>query len=341
MKYFLFAFLMIPGLLISQPEGYVLTVFIDDYTPLDAPTLVAQSGDFVPYPGLGLLLEKTVPLEFNYQMFDHSTNNLYFNFHCCLVSELLLTQLSNQKTTIMGPRVKLTNRPGSGLPTNITTQTVGDAGERITKLQWRNFGLQGDASQEEYINFQVWIYEQGQVYEYRMGPRNVTSEFYANFVTGKPTFSFVHNMTNFSTTPTVEGFFYATAMNPPAMNELNNQEYTALLENENPEIGLDHFPTEGTVFRITDGSLVTTRGIMLNDLIEVYPTVTNVRFNVELTHEVFEGTISLFDLNGKLVFEQQAQSGTHSIEVANLPAGTYILNVRNEKESVFYKVVKF
>jgi len=340
MRYLLFAFLLMPGLLISQPEGYVLTVFIDNYTPLDAPVTIAQGNDFVPYPGLGLLLDKSVPLDFTYQMFDHTTNSLYFNFHCCLVSELLLTPLSNQKTTIMGPKVMLSNRSSVGPPTNISRQTVGEAGERITKIQWRNFGFQGDASLDDFINFQVWVYEQGQVYEYRMGPRNVSGNFNGNFITGKPTFSFVYNMTNYSTNPTVEGFYYATAMNPPAMNSLDNQAYAALLESNNPELGLDHFPPEGTVFRITDGSLVTTRGIMLNDFIEVYPTVTDTRFNVELSHDAFSGTISLFDLNGKLVLEQKAQQGTHILEVSTLPAGTYVLNIRNEKESVFYKVVK-
>ena len=80
-------------------------------------------------------------------------------------------------------------------------------------------------------------------------------------------------------------------------------------------------------------------GITLNAMVYPNPTVGNVQLtmnNVQL-----EGEVKVFDANGKFLFSREIEGGTTEIPMSDLSAGTYFVNVVNEKQVLkTFKVVK-
>lgn len=66
---------------------------------------------------------------------------------------------------------------GDGGPTSlspISYQTTGTAPNRIFKLEFQNAGFYDDPSLNEYVNFQVWIYETSNIVEMHFGSSSVS-----------------------------------------------------------------------------------------------------------------------------------------------------------------------
>ena len=62
----------------------------------------------------------------------------------------------------------------------ISYKTEGSAGDRILKLEVKNAGLEnavyhGHDEDHFYLSFQVWLYERGNIIEYRYGNHNITN----------------------------------------------------------------------------------------------------------------------------------------------------------------------
>lgn len=61
---------------------------------------------------------------------------------------------------------------------DISYKLEGNEGERILKLQWRNWGFLNeiidDNVSEDFINFQFWLYEENGIMELHYGPSNIT-----------------------------------------------------------------------------------------------------------------------------------------------------------------------
>ena len=65
----------------------------------------------------------------------------------------------------------------------------------------------------------------------------------------------------------------------------------------------------------------------------VFPNPTSNAFTLK-TGEVNNALISLIDINGQTLSQQKAESNETSINVSNLPKGTYIVEVKTENGSV-------
>ncbi|MDA3879488.1 MAG: cadherin-like beta sandwich domain-containing protein [Prolixibacteraceae bacterium] len=71
-------------------------------------------------------------------------------------------------------------------------------------------------------------------------------------------------------------------------------------------------------------------------IIKVYPTVSNGLFNIEFSNN--PGTISVFNLSGKLIKSKQAESLKEIIEIEN--AGTYLIKIESNGAYQITKVIK-
>jgi len=65
----------------------------------------------------------------------------------------------------------------------------------------------------------------------------------------------------------------------------------------------------------------------------VFPNPANSAFTLK-TGEVNNALISLIDINGQVLSQQKAESNETSINVSNLPKGTYIVEIKTENGSV-------
>lgn len=69
----------------------------------------------------------------------------------------------------------------------------------------------------------------------------------------------------------------------------------------------------------------------------VYPNPTSGSFSLELENKA---TISIFDINGRLMYSATKEAGINTIE-ENLAAGTYIIQVSTEQGKVYKKLIVF
>jgi hypothetical protein len=75
--------------------------------------------------------------------------------------------------------------------------------------------------------------------------------------------------------------------------------------------------------------------------LKVYPNPTNKTLNVELERFVTNGTLTLFDMSGKLVLSQSVNGNSAQINMSALTAGSYILRlVENGTASAGVQVIK-
>ena len=81
--------------------------------------------------------------------------------------------------------------------------------------------------------------------------------------------------------------------------------------------------------------------VIKNRTISVYPNPTNNTLNVELENYVNNGTLTLFDMSGKIMLSQAINGNSAQINMSHLTAGNYILRlVENGTASIGTQVIK-
>ena len=75
--------------------------------------------------------------------------------------------------------------------------------------------------------------------------------------------------------------------------------------------------------------------------LRAFPNLANTTLHVQLDNQVTNGTLSLVDMNGKIVLSQAINGSSVQINISSLTAGNYILRlVENGIASTGVQVVK-
>ncbi len=195
---------------------------------------------------------------------------------------------------------------GAASLSSINTKTDGNPGQKIFKLEYKNFGFFDEMDQlgtlNWYGNLQLWLYEDG-AFEVRIGPTMI----------GQPTVAFLGEAG--------PGIGFGEPNNSHWLTGQANA--PVLTPHNNFNIGyLSSVPAEGTVYRFQP---------YVNAIPETNPEIFVMKPN-PASHEVRfsfpePGTISVVDLTGKMITEKRfTGSGTESLDVDTLPAGTYLVS---------------
>jgi len=73
--------------------------------------------------------------------------------------------------------------------------------------------------------------------------------------------------------------------------------------------------------------------------VQVFPNPATDKINVLLSHQQ-KASITLRNLNGQIVKSQQAEFNSNIIDISDLEAGVYVVEVKEENSSKVLKVVK-
>lgn len=75
--------------------------------------------------------------------------------------------------------------------------------------------------------------------------------------------------------------------------------------------------------------------------LKVYPNPVSTEFTVEVS-KAGKFRLSLFDLNGKLLFQKEAEKSVYKVDMLNFIPGSYFLTVcfENDKHLQTFKVIK-
>tara|TARA_R110002049_G_scaffold171016_3_gene337613 strand:- start:6194 stop:7189 length:996 start_codon:yes stop_codon:yes gene_type:complete len=311
----------------SQTYGYATTSAT--YTNLVNPTSV-NNGMTWDDP------DTSISTGFTYQLFGNNYDSLYFGFGL----GSYLTPLRNpfaQIIPIIGlssadiiDRGAFSTSQTSLSP--ISTKVEGASGNRIFKLEFRNAGFYGDLDDDgistDFINMQLWIYENSGDIEYHFGPSNVSQPLLAYDTVGA-VHSLIPNVDIFNGQVSPNSILLeGPANNPIAYKDSSFRVVTGT-------------PASGTVYRFINGGSVSLKELVKNAdqlTFEVFPNpaVDFISLNLELT-DLISNVVSIYNMKGQLVsikgFEKR-------INLSDLNQGTYFIEAITNEGRAIAKFVK-
>ena len=265
----------------------------------------------------------TVPLGFTFYTANDTITTLY-------VGELGTTVYGIQDDSLSDIFLPyfddIANADNDTLVSPVSYVVEGPPGFQICKIEWLNVGFYEDwAANGTYTNttsFQLWLYENSNIFEYHYGPSNITNASMIHMF-GAPAAAFLENL-NQNTGFDWDGFYSVTGnTDAPTITTLTTAEILgaqgipsyALLNGE---------PAEGTVYRFAP----TFVGIEENSLatFDVYPNPTSGLLNVfNPTQESLVAQI--LSSEGKIIQVETLSFGRNSIQTNELASGFYLLRI--------------
>jgi len=271
----------------------------------------------------------TVPLGFTFYTANDTITTLY-------VGELGTTVYGIQDDSLSDIFLPyfddIANADNDTLVSPVSYVVEGPPGFQICKIEWLNVGFYEDwAANGTYTNttsFQLWLYENSNVFEYHYGPSNITNPSIVHMF-GAPAAAFLENL-NQNTGFNWDGFYSVTGnTDAPTITTLSNAEVLAA-QGIPAYALLNGEPAEGTVYRFA-------------------PTFVNVEENSLATFDVFpnptSGLLNIFNptqesvaaqilsADGKIVQVETLNAGRNSIHTENLSSGYYILRANGTSTS--------
>lgn len=124
----------------------------------------------------------------------------------------------------------------------------------------------------------------------------------------------------------VTGFYKVVAGNEPFINP-----FQGYITEENTYTS--------TFLPLNFATLAVSQNEMIKDEVSIYPNPAQNEFFIELTSN--PASYSIFDTKGSLIAEKQKlSSGKNKINIANLPAGVYFVEISDSGQTVTRKLIK-
>lgn len=206
----------------------------------------------------------------------------------------------------------------------------GTPGSRILKIEWVNAGFYSELfdndTNNDFINFQLWLYEANNAIEIRFGPSSITNnEIVHSFSTG-PLIGLIDTFPDLN--PNLFGsLFFLTGQ--PASPEIAIVADIDEIDFSTPLIGN---PVDGQLYRFTPLTSSAPVIPQTPDVWRVFPTVTQNQITLE-QEGVVNGLLRnarIVDGAGRPVSTLTAIAGQYTeFDVSCLPAGVYYLQVLN------------
>jgi hypothetical protein len=198
----------------------------------------------------------------------------------------------------------------------ISYKTEGSAGDRILKLEIKNAGLEdavyhGHDEDHFYLSFQVWLYERGNIIEYRYGNHNITN---LEVLDDEVLVGFEDDL---------NGSVLTGNRNQPAYQEFN---YDVNPPDEDFYPTLNAFPASGTVYRFAPASIAGINTFSKKAFV-LYPNP--VQDNLHITKIESDANYEVFSVLGAKVLSGTISAGGSTINVENLDKGVYIIKIGN------------
>lgn len=315
-----------------QSQPFTFTVLNGSYTQLVGSTSL-NNGLTWDDPNF------TIPIGFHFSYLGNSIDTILLSFG--YGGTLLTTVNSNAVASLLSPYgsdlmdrgYNFTSGPGQlGSLSNISYSTIGSSGNRIFKLQWENAGFYSDIQQngsnaQDYVNFQLWLYENNDDIEIHFGPQSVSNPLLSFDGMPGPDILLIPNMNlnNF-----LFGANYYCLGGQPSNPSFLSHAPNAPLRYMNGSI------PNGTIYRFSP--LQTAIDDPYKDEIwTVYPTPADEFIYLKSSEVTIPGNeLIIRDVSGRVVLSKELIN--HRVSVENLKSGFYILELKGSKYSLMKKI---
>ena len=206
----------------------------------------------------------------------------------------------------------------------ITYQTSGTAGSRIFTLQWKNAGFyfEGDSlgTFNDFVNFQLRLFEATGVIEFHIGPNSVQTPATAYEGEDGAWVGMVKVDTVFFTN------YDFLLLNGPANNPVMDTSIATLIGT----------PDNGTIYRFTPGNI----GLgekSVSDGISLFPNPASGIVRIGGLEASDIKSVDIYDLTGVRVIRT---AGSEEIDVSELEPGNYLIRISGPSGSETRKLIK-
>ncbi|GEM_PF-1203659 len=231
----------------------------------------------------------------------------------------------------------------------ILYETTGAEGDRIFKVEFQNVGRIDDESGNDTLNFQVWLYENGNAIEYRAGYSNVPDEKFAKTILESVSKEAVlcgllTNEGDVLTDDIAELNAHAVVYRDDAYSDTTARLSTLMSDGGAGANAIIHgtYPKNGTVIRFVPKETPTGLSKIDFDLASVFPNPsTDGMFTIRLKDIVESGSVvNIFDINGRLIATQPLSQSEIKIDLTKVASGQYIGHIKNGERVGIFKITK-
>ncbi len=262
-----------------------------------------------------------IPIGFNFtflgQVFD--TLTIYTNGELDFATEDYILNLTRDTIPVfvgfgnLELGADLISRGTVSSTSPIRTQVSGPVGNRILKIEWVNAGFYEDENETDFVNFQIWVKEAGNVIESHIGPNSVSASSYYN------SSGAVIGVGRIDVDPIQETITYISGLYLSG---------NATAPVASPNFGaISGTPAPNSLFVFTPSNV----RVENNELIQIklYPNPANNILQIE--QEYTNLNLQIFSVDGKLQQTSTLFKGTTQLDVSNLPSGIYFASFSNDK----------
>ena len=261
----------------------------------------------------------TIPIGFNFPLYNMTINQLSLGSGLGFMVSDTVDTINNYafNYAILAFEADLIDRPtspGQSL-SPISYKVDGTAGSRIFKLEFNNAGFYSDATHNDFVNVQLWLYEGSGAIEIHYGPNLITD---ASVDYDGETGAYIglgdYNINNL--------YLLGGPVASPSL--LTGSSVSTV----------DGTPSNGTIYRferITTGI----HQINTSSQVELFPNPCHDKAFIKLSAPIDQGTIELFNVEGQLV-QQFDASGKNIIplEISALRPGIYFYNLKQKGATI-------
>ena len=313
MKKLLLSFIMIFACMLAKAQTYTFSQTSGTYTNLQSPSVLSQAGwDYMDSYNLAL----TFPF-----IFGNNTQSLIG------IDGKGLAGFQFGASGILALATDLEDRAISGQPSTIGYEISGVTGNRILKIEWKNAGFV-DGTSNDFINFQLWLYEGSNKIEMHYGTSAISSPSTIFFPYQGPAVGLT-----LSTNPnfTISGVFLQGNPANATMATINNGSTF-------PQ--LNAAPANGTIYTFIPATTTGLAKFLPGTTVKVYPNPTYGTLNIEGLHKA--GTeIKVYDVLGKLVTASNTTFGTNTrLHLEDLKTGTYFIEIFSTEGLIRKQIIK-
>ena len=314
---------MAPSMARSQSFPYEFSVFNDPYFDLAAPISISNA-DVWDDP---FYITST---GFEVTLFDVITNTVGI---ISPGSQVININEANPDTVqvLMPYMADIMNASDTIAVSPISYQLEGPPGNAVFKLEWKDVGFYGEwnASNSYFntTNFQLWLYQNTGVIEFRYGPNTIKSGSLLHFFGTGPLVLLGQNVAFDGSG--WEGL-WAVGGDP------QNPTITAIPSGQQPlaEQSLTGEPESGTVYRFAPVVIGTQETLPIMQL-SVWPSPANRELNITTLRGA---NYSIYNMQGQIMWSHTASSTQMQIDISSWPAGSYCVKSNDGQSTRFVKL---
>lgn len=307
--------------IVAQEFPYSFTTYNQAYSPLQESTNLF--GDEIWDDP-----EVFIPIGFDFTLFGNTTDELLL---LPPGAQVVTGIVKGSVTDLMMPYfADVMNADTLEAVSPILYSLEGEPGNLIFKLQWTNVGFYGELFETQTFtnttNFQLWIYQNGNVVEYRFGDNTIKTPDVIHFA-GAPA-CLIGNAVALDGSEW--GGMWAVAGDPSNPNLL-------AIPSGDQEFGLEFFlnaePPSGTVYRFGDFASSVQEEKMEDIVLWPNPATDAIRILSNSNQQFW-----VYDQLGKEVLNGKLTNQNSTIDLRNLNAGTYIVRTESGLAKQFIKL---